>query len=89
MAFDANAWQSEPRDSYEEFLNGFYGILRRFRGKGDSQGRFYRAFEGNHPDKLKAVNVSVDDSVWLKWKAEGYRPKTLVNACKNPDDDSQ
>ncbi|EOD79923.1 hypothetical protein D515_01056 [Grimontia indica] len=84
VVFDQDAWKTSPRDSYEEFLKGLYGMFRRFRGKGDDQGRFYRAYAGNKPDELKAVNVSVDESVWKKWKAEGYRPKTLVKAEQSP-----
>ena len=80
----ANAWQAEPVDSFENFLMGGYAWYRRLRYKDDA--RFIRRFNSN-AEGAKAVNVSVDDSVWSRWQDKGYnyRPQVLVEADIKPD----
>jgi len=77
------AWKRKPRDSFKEFLKGFYKIFRKFAVGGD--GRFFRNFSKSANGKL-AVNVSVDESVWKRWAdpEQDYRPHTLINADQRP-----
>lgn len=78
-----NAWQTRPRDSFSEFLRGWYARWRRFFHPGD--GRHYRPFAHGLKGK-PAINVTVDPNVWQRWNDEeyGYRPRTLVDAGKEP-----
>jgi len=77
------AWSSEPRDSFKEFLKGWYAFFRRLFRRGD--GRFYRRFASDEQEK-PGVNVTVDRSVWLRWKdpESDYRPPTLTRAGQEP-----
>lgn len=73
-----DAWKSNPTDSYKNFVKGVYAIFRSIKTFGN--GRHYRSFKTGKDGK-PAVNVTVDQSVWLKWKDEvHYRPRTLLNA---------
>ncbi|HEX7030769.1 MAG TPA: DUF2235 domain-containing protein [Gammaproteobacteria bacterium] len=77
------AFRREPVDSLKEFMFGIYYWYRRiFHG----QARHHRAFDRDSEGR-KAVNVTVDDSVWQRWHAfEKYRPRTLTDAnCEPPD----
>jgi hypothetical protein len=69
---DGSEYLSPVRDSYKEFLNGAYALLRKFKG-----GRFYRrmlvAEDG--------VSQEVDESARAKWNADlQYRPLNLAHA---------
>ncbi|WP_163391495.1 DUF2235 domain-containing protein [Enterovibrio norvegicus] len=81
--FTDDPWRKQPRDSFHEFIRGFYAAFQRFRGKGDENGRFYRAYNLGRGG-LTALNVRVDPSVWKRWQALDYRPQTLVNAKQIP-----
>lgn len=81
--FTKEPWRKQPRDSFHEFIRGFYATFQRFRGKGDENGRFYRAFNLGRGD-LPALNVSIDPSVWQRWHEHDYRPQTLINAEQTP-----
>lgn len=83
LKIEDEAWRAEPRDSFGEFLSGDYAKFQRLRGNGDDQGRFYRAIKGRKAGH-EAVNVTIDESVWQKWHADGYRPQTIVNARLSP-----
>lgn len=79
-----DAWKTQPRDSFQEFLKGAYAWFKKFRSdQGD--GRFVRKYnedwKGRH-----AVNVSVDQSVWHRWQDASldYRPATLTEAGQSP-----
>ena len=84
-AFNAadTAWQTQPRDSYAEFLHGAYALFRQIThpGKGRYVRRFARGLNGK-----PAVNVTVDSSVWQRWEAAEftYRPRTLTDADQVP-----
>lgn len=84
-AFNAvdDAWQTPPRDSYDEFLHGTYALFRQITHPG--RGRYVRHF-ASELDGKPAVNVTVDPSVWQRWEAVeyGYRPRTLTDAGKEP-----
>lgn len=82
-----NEWQTQPRDSFKEFLNGIYAFYKKITLKGDK--RFYRHYNKGYKD-MPAINISVDHSVWQKWRADPlYRPKTLVNNNIQPFDESR
>lgn len=81
--FTEDPWRKQPRDSFHEFICGFYAVFQRFCGKGDENGYFYRAFNLGRGDR-PALNVSVDPSVWERWRELDYRPPTLVNAEQAP-----
>jgi uncharacterized protein (DUF2235 family) len=78
-----DAWKTQPRDSFRGFLKGVYAWFRKLRAPGD--GRHYRHFNKGMKGK-PAVNVSVDPSVWRRWKAPAfnYRPRTLTDAGQYP-----
>lgn len=78
-----NAWQQAPKDSFKEFVAGVYAWFKGLISKGD--GRFYRHYDQGYKG-CKAVNVTVDKTVWQRWKSTdyNYRPKTLVNADIEP-----
>jgi len=79
----ADAHLAEPRDSYREFMRGFYRRYRSFRDRG-GDGQHYRRFDHDH-EGHPAVGVSVDPSVWQRWRGDsGYRPATLVRAGRLP-----
>ncbi len=79
----AEAWKASPRPSFNEFLGGAYAWFRRLKSNGD--GKYYRSFSTGHGG-APAVNVTVDESVWKRWRDESfsYRPRTLVNAEQKP-----
>lgn len=78
----AQAWETAPRDSFKEFLKSIYAWYRRIKAPGD--GRHFRTLDRGQCGK-PAVNVSVDPSVWMRWKAKpDYRPRTLTDAGKVP-----
>jgi len=57
-----------PRDSYDEFMDGAYRLVKR---------PVDRVLGGG-------VNETIDESVWRRWRADaGYRPASLVNAVRN------
>jgi uncharacterized protein (DUF2235 family) len=79
-----DAHRGKVVDSFREFLSGVYAGLSRIFKPGD--GRHHREFRGPpQADRSVAVNVTVHESVWRRWKADGtYRPKTLANAKLEP-----
>lgn len=79
----ADAWKTRPMDSFVEFLKGGYAWYRKIRASGD--GRYFRNFNKDRYGK-PAVNVSVDPSVWMRWKDPefNYRPRTLTDAGRCP-----
>ncbi|MGM0694178.1 MAG: DUF2235 domain-containing protein [Pseudomonadota bacterium] len=78
------AYRADPRDSYAEFMKGLYRWYHALRERGGS-GRHHRRYDRD-PEGRSAVGVSVDPSVWRRWRTdEGYRPPTLVRAeCLPP-----
>jgi hypothetical protein len=84
-SFEANedAWKTDPRPSFDEFLGGVYAFFRRLKAKGD--GKHHRKYAHDRNGR-EAVNVSVDESVWRRWKESSgnYRPKTLTQAGQEP-----
>ncbi|MBX2823736.1 MAG: DUF2235 domain-containing protein, partial [Gammaproteobacteria bacterium] len=58
-------------------------VLRWLKTLGN--GRHFRRFDIGHKNR-PAVNVTVDESVWLRWKDEqfDYHPKTLINSDQGP-----
>lgn len=79
----ADAWETNPNDSFRAFLKGAYAWYRKLRVKGD--GRFVRKFsEGSHGKR--AVNVTIDSSVWRRWRDPRfeYRPQVLTDANQSP-----
>lgn len=80
---ESTAWLSKPRDSFKEFLKGWYAFFRGLFRRGD--GRFYRKFESDEQGK-PAVNVTVDRSVWQRWQDPecDYRPPTLTRSGQEP-----
>jgi hypothetical protein len=78
-----DAWKTKPRDSFIDFLKGFYAWFRGFWVSGD--GRYFRVFNMGMKGK-PAVNVSVDPSVWMRWKFPEfkYQPRTLTDAGQHP-----
>ncbi len=83
---DGSAWKSRPRDSYQEFFNGKYAMLRQWKTRDD--GKYHREY-AHAKEELKAINVSVDDTVWQRWREDPeYRPKTLLNAGVSPPEQS-
>lgn len=77
------AWNTDPKPSFHDFLFGWYAKYRKILSKGD--GKFYRKF-ATGPKGHPAVNVTVDESVWQRWRASdgGYRPRTLTDAEQQP-----
>lgn len=73
-------------DSFKRFLRGVYAGISAVFKPGD--GRHFRDFRGpKQEDKSIAVNVSVHESVWRRWRADAsYRPATLVKAGLQPPD---
>ncbi|MDY0164124.1 DUF2235 domain-containing protein [Desulfobotulus sp.] len=78
-----DAWKTKPRDSFRDFLKGVYAWFRKLRASGD--GRHFRKFDKGNKGK-PAVNVTVDASVWMRWKDPefNYRPRTLIDADQRP-----
>ena len=78
-----DAWKTSPQDSFKKFLKGVYAWFRKLRAPGD--GRHFRHFNKGIEGK-PAVNVTVDPSVWTRWKAPefNYRPRTLTDAGQYP-----
>ena len=77
-----HAVESAPVDSYRDFMRGVYRAIRWVKTFG--KGRYFRKFDRGHKGN-KAVNVTVDGSVWKRWNADpDYRPPTLVNAHLEP-----
>jgi uncharacterized protein (DUF2235 family) len=76
------ACMAPVRDSFKEFVKGGYAFFKDLLQPGDgSHTRSYNIGNKNE----KAVNVTVDPSVWLRWKQDAqYRPRTLVAAKLNP-----
>lgn len=76
----SDAWKTEPKNSYEDFLHGWYARFRWMKQRGND-GRYYRSFRHGHGGK-PAVHVTVDPSVWQRWRdpAFDYRPRTLLDA---------
>ena len=81
----ADAWKTDPQDSFAQFLNGFYAFVRKLKVPGD--GRHFRHFDKG-PEGKPAINVTVDPTVWLRWQdpAFNYRPRTLTDAGQLPPD---
>lgn len=78
----ADAYFTNPTDSFKAFAYGLYGWFKGVFKKGD--GRFYRPYTVIQ-GQLQAVNVTIDDSIAAKWRAQpDYRPPTLVNAKIDP-----
>jgi uncharacterized protein (DUF2235 family) len=78
----AEACMTPIRDSYKEFGGGAYAMIKGALEPGD--GRHVRRYDTNDAKK-KAVNVTVDPSVWERWQRDAkYRPKTLVKAKLTP-----
>lgn len=77
------AWKADPVNSFKEFMSGVYAWVKKMFSKGD--GRFFRDYSKGMDD-LPAVNISVDNSVWKRWKDSElkYRPPTLTNAGQEP-----
>ena len=77
------AWKTTPKNSFKKFLGGMYAFFRKLRKK--EKARFYRNYSKGLND-LPAVNISVDDSVWMRWRDPdyAYRPRTLTNAGQQP-----
>lgn len=71
---------TKERNSFREFAFGIYAGWRALTRSGD--GRHFRNFLGpKQPDNSIAVNVTVHESVWRRWREDAtYRPPTLVNA---------
>ncbi len=77
-----DAYLTNPTDSFKAFAYGLYGWFKGIFKKGD--GRFYRPYTVTQ-GQLRAVNVTIDDSITAKWRAQAYyRPPTLVNAQVDP-----
>jgi hypothetical protein len=77
-----DAYLTNPTDSFKAFAYGLYGWFKGIFKKGD--GRFYRPYAVTQ-GQLRAVNVTIDDSITAKWRAQAdYRPPTLVNAQVDP-----
>ncbi|WP_211214972.1 DUF2235 domain-containing protein [Microbulbifer variabilis] len=77
-----DAWRTPPKDSYQNFLKGAYALVKRTYLGGD--GRFHREFSRNKKG-LKAINVTVDPSVWRRWESvPEYRPPTLTRVGQSP-----
>lgn len=71
-----DAYRAPITDSFRKFLSGIYAQYRKLRGRG----RHYRRIAVDENGAL-AVGVTVDPSVWQRWKAyPKYRPPTLVGA---------
>lgn len=79
-----NAHRAPYADSFKRFLGGIYASVSRIFKRGD--GRHHRAFRGPpQEDKSIAVNVTVHESVWRRFKEdESYRPPTLLDAKLTP-----
>lgn len=71
-------------DSFKRFLRGVYAGISALFKAGD--GRHYRDFRGpKQKDKSVAVNVTVHESVWWRWRAsDSYRPQTIVRSGLQP-----
>ena len=84
-SFEASgdAWKTDPKPSFKEFLGGLYALVSRLKAKGD--GKFHRQYARGHNGR-EAVNVSVDHSVWRRWRESNgqYRPETLIRAGQQP-----
>lgn len=82
FAAPADAWRTELRDSYSEFLGGAYSLWSRFMAMGDGrQTRSLYTGQGKRP----AINVTIDDSVWMRRNAPecNYRPAALEGWVDN------
>lgn len=81
-----NAWKTAPKDSFSDFLKGFYARYKRLGNTTD--GRFYRQYSEVMPGQC-AVNISVDESVWKRWADTTceYRPRTLTDAHLSPPEE--
>lgn len=79
------AWKSAPKNSFKEFMGGIYAFFRKLRKKGDP--RFYRHYSQGL-NGLPAINISVDESVWKRWRDPdyAYRPGTLTGAAQQPQE---
>lgn len=76
------AHRAMPKDSYQEFLYGWYSRYRAVAQPGS--GRHHRRYDKDR-DHEPAVGVTVDDSVWRRWREDRtYRPRTLVVAGRVP-----
>jgi len=80
------AWKTEPKDSYREFMGGLYAGVRWVCTLG--KGRYHRSYNTGLKGR-PAVNVTVDDSVWERWKEDlfNYKPRTLSDAGIEPDNE--
>ena len=75
-----NAIQCAPRDSFAEFMKGFYRLVRL--GK-----KFYRTIgRGPYPVRggtATPINEVIDASVFKRWQAHSnYRPKALEDSLQ-------
>lgn len=72
------------RDSYSEFMKGLYRRYHALLDR-DGDGRHCRLYDQDAQGN-RAVGVTVDPSVWRRWREEdAYRPVTLVRAgCEPP-----
>lgn len=79
-----DAHRAKIADSFKQFLKGIYAGLSGLFRKGD--GRYHRGFGGpEQTDKSIAVNVTVHESVWRRWKEDAtYRPPTLTQSQLAP-----
>ncbi|GGC84326.1 DUF2235 domain-containing protein [Halopseudomonas salina] len=79
-----DAWKTEPRDSFQEFLKGGYAWFQKIR-RGEEEARFSRRYAEDKKGR-PAVNISIDESVWQRWQDAGlnYRPPTLTDAGQSP-----
>lgn len=90
-AFSAadEAWKTDPRDSFKEFLKGAYAWFCKMKNKIQRQeagdGRWFRRYSRGINGQ-PAVNISVDASVWKRWQDPkyNYRPRTLTDAGQHP-----
>ncbi|WP_116472540.1 DUF2235 domain-containing protein [Zobellella maritima] len=79
-----DAHQTQPHDSFSDFIGGAYACYRGWFHAGD--GRHYRRLDRDHEGN-RAIGITVDASVWTRWKSvAGYRPRTLTDAGLNPPD---
>ena len=77
----AEAHLGDVADPYHDFLLGLYPLWRRLRAGGD--GRHHRALFGTA--ERRAVNVSLDPSIWRRWQARcDYRPGSLLREGLRP-----
>lgn len=68
-------------DSYAAFMGGLYRV---YRERIQRDGRFHRRLD-RAANGEKAVNVTIDGSVWRRWHADpDYRPRSLIDGRREP-----